>query len=46
MPLSDIGEVTARILAFNSPDRLLEREALRTVGRYPSVAAITRAERR
>lgn len=30
-----IGEVTARILKFNSNERLLEREALIEVGRYP-----------
>src|SRR5687768_6662190 len=27
--LTEVGEVTARILGFNSPDRVLEREALR-----------------
>ncbi len=32
-PLSPIGEVTARILGFNSTERLLERQALRDVGR-------------
>jgi hypothetical protein len=40
--LSDIGEVTARILDFNNSDRLLERQTLWEVGRYPSVAAVTR----
>jgi len=40
--LSDIGEVTARILDFNNSDRLLERRALRAVDRYPSPAAVTR----
>lgn len=40
--LSDIGEVTARILDFNNSDRLLERQALRVVDRYPSAAAMTR----
>jgi HNH endonuclease len=38
-PLTQIGEVTARIFAFNNGERLLEREALRDVGRYPSLAA-------
>lgn len=38
-PLTDIGEVTARILEFNSEDRILERQALIEVGRYPSPAA-------
>jgi hypothetical protein len=34
-PLSDIGEVTARILGFNSPERILERVDLIDLGRYP-----------
>jgi hypothetical protein len=38
-PLTDIGEVTARILDFNSEDRILERQALIEVGKYPSAAA-------
>ena len=38
--LSDIGDVTGRILAFNTDGRLLERQILRDVGRYPSAAAI------
>jgi hypothetical protein len=38
-PLDGIGDVTARILAFNSPERLLERTALIAVGRYPSAPA-------
>jgi hypothetical protein len=42
VPLSDIGEVTARILDFNNSDRLLERQVLRDVGRYPSTAAVAR----
>ena len=40
--LSDIGEVTVRILDFNNSDRLLERQLLRDVGRYPSAAAVAR----
>lgn len=36
-PTTEIGEVTSRILGFNDPERLLEREALRRVGRYPVV---------
>lgn len=40
--LSDIGEVTVRILDFNNSDRLLERQVLRDVGRYPSAAAVAR----
>jgi len=34
--LTDIGEVTARILGFNNPARLLERQDLQAIGRYPS----------
>ena len=40
--LSEIGEVTARILDFNNSDRLLERQTLWEVGRYPSAAAVAR----
>jgi hypothetical protein len=38
-PRTEIGAVTARILGFNAEERLLEREALRAVGRYPTGAA-------
>jgi len=38
-PLTEVGEVTARIFAFNSAERLLERQALRAVGRYPTSEA-------
>ncbi|KAM3114164.1 HNH endonuclease [Phormidesmis sp. 146-33] len=38
-PLSNIGAVTCRILDFNNIDRLLEREALREMSRYPTDAA-------
>jgi len=40
--LTDIGEVTARILQFNSSDRLLERQLLIEVNRYPSPDAFKR----
>ena len=40
--LADIGEVTSRLLDFNNSDRLLERQVLRDVGRYPSAAAVAR----
>lgn len=40
--LTEIGEVTARILGFNSHDRILEREALLASHLYPSAAAETR----
>lgn len=39
VPRSAIGEATARLLGFNHGDRVLEREALKQVGRYPSPAA-------
>jgi HNH endonuclease len=42
--LTDIGEVTARILRFNDNERLLEREELNKVSRYPSAAALIRLE--
>jgi hypothetical protein len=42
VPLSDIGEVTTRILDFNHSDRLLERQTIQAVGRYPSAAAVAR----
>ena len=41
-PLSQIGEVTTRILAFNPIERRMERHALRMVGRYPTEAALKR----
>jgi len=34
-PRTPLGEATARILNFNDPERILEREALHKVGRYP-----------
>lgn len=40
--LSEIGQVTAAILEFNHADRLLEREALRAIGHYPSAEALAR----
>ena len=39
-PLTDIGEVTARIFAVNSDNRLVEKQALIAVDRYPSEAAL------
>lgn len=35
VPLSDIGEATVRIFGMNAPERLLERQALRSIDRYP-----------
>jgi HNH endonuclease len=42
IPLSTIGEVTARILGFNAPERLLERQVLRDINRYPTTEALKR----
>jgi hypothetical protein len=41
-PLTAIGSVTARILDFNSEERLQERHGLIEAGRYPSPTAIGR----
>lgn len=38
LPLTKIGEVTARILGFNVSERMLERQALLFSGRYPGRA--------
>lgn len=38
-PLTAIGEATIRILQMNHVDRILEREILSRLGRYPSEAA-------
>lgn len=43
-PLTEIGEVTARILQFNVSDRIIEREFLIATDRYPSPAARQRME--
>lgn len=37
-----IGAVTARILGFNNGERLLERQILHGMNRYPSAAALNR----
>lgn len=39
VPLTPVGRVTVRILGLNLNDRVLERTALREIGRYPSEAA-------
>jgi HNH endonuclease len=36
VPLTPEGRVTAKILQFNLPERILEREQLITSGEYPS----------
>lgn len=41
-PLTEIGEATTAILCFNSAERLLERELLIDLGRFPSSAAFRR----
>ncbi|HEY3242227.1 MAG TPA: HNH endonuclease signature motif containing protein [Phycisphaerae bacterium] len=40
--LTDIGEATARILLFNDIERLIERQELRSFGKYPSAPALAR----
>ena len=40
VPITAIGEVTVKILGFNSKERVLERRALVEVNRYPSEAAL------
>lgn len=42
-PFTDIGRVTERIFQFNTTERLLERQALAGVGRYPTLEALRRA---
>lgn len=44
-PLTEIGEVTARILGFNSDESLQERAGLIEDGHYPSPAAQRRTSR-
>ena len=41
-PLTEIGEVTARILGFNDQPRLLERQLFIEKKRYPCPSAIKR----
>lgn len=38
-PASPIGEVTVKLLLFNHPDRVLERQLLIKAGRYPHAVA-------
>jgi hypothetical protein len=40
--LTEIGEVTVRILGFNDGERLLERQILINQNKYPHSAALTR----
>lgn len=39
-PITDIGEATVKILDFNHIDRIIERQELMEVGRYPHPLAI------
>jgi hypothetical protein len=39
-PVTDIGEVTVRLLDFNHPERVAFRTVLIRSGRYPSVEAL------
>ena len=38
--MTEIGEVTIRILQMNHEDQILERQVLNQRGRYPSEAAL------
>ena len=40
VPLTETGEVTSRILGFNTRPRLLKRQAIAMAGRYPSIEAL------
>ncbi len=40
VPVSEVGEATIRILKINSEDRLLERQLLIKLGRYPYQEAV------
>ena len=44
-PLTEIGEATAQILHFNDFERILERQELIELGRYPSTAALNISDR-
>lgn len=43
-PLTDIGDVTARILGFNDGDRPMERQILIDQGKYPHPLALHRMQ--
>jgi hypothetical protein len=40
VPLTETGEVTCRILGFNSRQRLLKRKVIAMSGQYPSIEAL------
>jgi hypothetical protein len=39
-PLTEIGEVTVRLLEFNHPERVAFRKLLAETGRYPTIEAM------
>jgi hypothetical protein len=39
-PLTDISEVTVRLLEFNHPERVAFRKMLAETGRYPTMEAL------
>ena len=39
VPLTEVGEATVRVFGINDGERLLERDTLRNIGRYPTTAA-------
>ncbi|MBR8834346.1 MAG: HNH endonuclease [Stigonema ocellatum SAG 48.90 = DSM 106950] len=41
-PQTEIGEVTVRIFDFNNNERIIERQALMAVSRFPSPSALDR----
>lgn len=43
--LTEVGEVTLKILDLNLAERVLEREALIAIGRFPSREALARIVR-
>jgi hypothetical protein len=43
--ITTFGAITARILGFNTGERLLERQTLQVMKRYPSAAAANRIRR-
>ena len=42
VPKTEIGEVTLHILRFNDPERILERETLMALCRYPAPQSLAR----
>jgi hypothetical protein len=42
---SEIGEVTISLLRFNDNERIIERQELSRIGRYPNPAALARVGR-